>query len=92
MNRMALTAAAIGALALTACDVNVTSNDARTREALNDIQEGAADLANTAGNVAEETGADLSNAAQDAGDELQRVGNRVENVDIDVDTDGNRAN
>jgi hypothetical protein len=71
---------AAGALAVGACDVNVTSNDARTQDALNQAQ----DLAKDAGNT-------LSNAASAAGNEVQDLGNRVGNIDVDINTNTART-
>ena len=66
MKKLPLVAAA-GALALGACNVNVSSNDAATQNAIEGVQQGAADLVNGAGNVAADVGNDLGEVARDAG-------------------------
>ena len=66
---------AAGALAVGACDVNVTSNDAGTQQALNQAQD-----------LAKDAGSTLANAAEAAGNEVQDLGNRLENVDVDINT------
>lgn len=76
--KILLLALPLGALALAGCDVNVTSNDAGTRNALNAIEEGAADLRNGA----EAVGKDIGNGLDDARD-------KIDNVSVDVDLEGN---
>jgi hypothetical protein len=81
MRMLPLIAAGGALLALGGCEVNVTSNDAATRNAIEDVQQGAADLAAGAGNVAGAVAADLGNeigeAARDAGNTADRVGDAV---------------
>ncbi|HEX8643696.1 MAG TPA: hypothetical protein VF702_07255 [Allosphingosinicella sp.] len=70
-----------GALALAGCDVNVSSNDAATQNAIEDVQQGASDLVNGAGNLAADAGNEIGEAARDAGNTIDKVG----------DGDGNEA-
>ncbi len=77
MKKLLLATAAAAAIA--GCDINVSSNDARTQETLNSVQETAKDLGNQAGNFAAEAGDTLSNAAQGAGEEVQEFGNSIGN-------------
>lgn len=93
MRKLPLIAAA-GALALAACDVNVSSNDASTQNAIEDVQAGAADLVNGAGNIAADVGNELGEAARDAGntigDASRSAGNaadRVGDATADENTD-----
>jgi type IV secretory pathway TrbL component len=83
MKKLLLAAAATAAIA--GCNVNVSSNDARTQETLNSVQETAKDLGNQAGNFAAEAGDTLSNAAKGAGEEVQDFGNSI------GDRDGNEG-
>lgn len=80
--------ALIGAFALGGCDVNVTSNDAATRNTINSLEQGAADLVDEAGNVAADAGNELGRAADAAGNGLDKVGDRLGDVDVDVDLGG----
>ncbi|HEX8193278.1 MAG TPA: hypothetical protein VF552_10300 [Allosphingosinicella sp.] len=85
MSKLPLTAAAaLGALALAACEVNVSSNDAATQNAIEDVRNGAADLVNGAGNVAADVGNELGEAARDAGntigDASRSAGNAADRV------------
>jgi hypothetical protein len=80
-------AAAAGALALAACDVNVSSNDAATQNAIEDVQAGAADLVNGAGNVAADVGNELGEAAKDAGNTLGTAADRVGDATADEKTE-----
>jgi hypothetical protein len=82
----------VGAAALAGCNVNVTSNDAETRDALNAIAEGAADFRNEAEVVAGDAGNEIVRAADAAGNGIDRIGERAKNVDVDVNVDSNRAN
>jgi hypothetical protein len=79
MRKLPLIAAA-GALALGACNVNVSSNDSATQNTIEDVQAGAADLVNGAGNVAADVGNELGEAARDAGNELGDVGRGAGNA------------
>jgi len=74
---------ALPLLALAACQVTKDdANDSVTAEYNGEVAENAVeDLGNTAGAVA--------NEVQETASE---VGNRVENVDIDVEVDTNKAN
>lgn len=76
MKKLFLATAAVAALA--ACDVNVTSNDARTQETLNAVSNTASDLGEQAENFAEDAGDTLSNATRDAAREVQEFGNDVQ--------------
>jgi len=81
MRKLLIGAAAT--LAIAGCgDINVTSNDAGTQNALDRAEATARDIGNEAGALAE-----------DAGNGLQDLGNRIDNVDIDINTNtaaGNR--
>jgi hypothetical protein len=81
----------VGAAALAGCNVNVTSNDAATRNAIDDVREGAADLLNGAEVVAGDAGNELVRAADAAGNGIDRIGERAKNVDVDVNVDSNSA-
>ncbi len=94
-----LAAVAIGLLGLAGCDVNVTSNDARTRDTINDVQGTVGELANTAEDAVGRTAEDLRNVARDTGGELQEVGNAIQGAGeragdrIETETEAsNRAN
>lgn len=100
MRKLPPTAAAMGALALAACNVNVSSNDAATQNAIEDVQAGAADLVNGASNVAADVGNDLGDVARDAGntigDATRSAGNAADRVgdaarDEKAEADGNTA-
>jgi hypothetical protein len=91
MNKLA-PAVLIGAFALAGCNVNVTSNDAATLNTINQVQAGAEDFFNQAGNIAGDAGNELGRAADAAGNSLDRIGDRAQNVDVDVNVDGNKAN
>ena len=74
MRKSALILAA-GALALAGCgQVNVSSNDADTQEAINDVGDAASDLLNGAGNAAAYAGNELGEAADAAGNALDSLG------------------
>jgi hypothetical protein len=92
MKKLLMVAAGVSALGAAGCDVNVSSNDARTQNVLNQAQDTLGDLGNEAGNMAADTGNALSNAAQSAGNGIQDLGNRADNVSIDINTNtaGNR--
>ena len=68
------TIAFAGAFALAACNVTVTSNDADTRNAIEDVEQGASDLLNGAGDVAADAGNEIGEAARDAGNALDSIG------------------
>jgi hypothetical protein len=78
MRKPALVAVA-GAFALAGCNVNVSSNDAATQNAIEDVQQGASDFVNGAGNLAADAGNELGEAARDAGNTLERVGDAAGN-------------
>jgi hypothetical protein len=84
---IAIVAAAGGALALAACDLNVSSNDAATQNAIEDVQAGAADLVNGAGDVAADVGNELGEAAKDAGNTLTTAADRVGDATADEKTE-----
>ncbi len=90
--RKLLIGGATAALALGACDVNVTSNDARTQQALNQAQDTLGDLGNGAGELAQDAGNTLSNAAGSASNEVQDLGNRVGNMDVDINSNSAAGN
>ncbi|HEY0013408.1 MAG TPA: hypothetical protein VGB79_11235 [Allosphingosinicella sp.] len=99
MRKLPLIAAA-GVLALGACNVNVSSNDASTQNAIEDVQAGAADLVNGAGNVAADVGNELGDVARDAGntigDASRSAGNAADRVgdaarDEKTEETGNQA-
>jgi hypothetical protein len=76
--KILLLALPLGALALAGCDVNVTSNDADTRNTLNAIEEGASDLRN-----------DAAAAGKDIVNGLDTARDKIDNVSVDVDLEGN---
>ena len=93
MKKLLIVAAGVSAVGIAGCDVNVTSNDAGTQQALNQAQDAARDFGNEAANMAADTGNSLSNVAESAGNGLQDLSNRAGNVDIDINTNtaaGNR--
>ena len=65
---------AAGAFALAGCNVNVTSNDADTQNAIDDVQQGARDFMNGAENVAEDVGNELGDAGRAAGNAVDSIG------------------
>ena len=75
------------ALALAGCKVTKDeANDTVTAEFNGDIAEnGFADAANITENIADDIGNDLQATAD-------KVENKADNVQVDVDTDGNKAN
>ena len=82
MKKLLIVAAGVGALGVAGCDVNVTSNDAATQQAINQAQDTLGDIGNEAGEL-----------ARDAGNGMQDVSNRLDNVSIDINTNtaaGNR--
>ena len=74
---------ALPLLALAACQVTKDDqNDTITAEFNQDVAEnGLSDV----GNLAENVAADISN-------DVEKTADKVENTDITVDTDGNKAN
>ena len=80
MKKLPLITAAAAALALAGCDVNVSSNDAATHNAIEDVQAGAADLVNGASDVAADVGNELGEAARDAGNEIGDVARGAANT------------
>jgi outer membrane murein-binding lipoprotein Lpp len=48
MKKLLIMAAGVGALALAGCDVNVTSNDAATQQAINQAQDTLGDIGQSA--------------------------------------------
>jgi hypothetical protein len=81
-----------GAAALAGCEVNVTSNDAATQNAIEGVREGAAEFLNEAEVVAGDAGNEIVRAADAAGNGIDRIGERAKNVDVDVNVDSNKAN
>jgi len=86
-----LLALPLGALALAGCDVSVTSNDAETRETLNGIEQGASDFRNQAEVVGRDIGNELDRAADAAGNGLDKARDKIDNVSVDVDLEGNAS-
>ena len=66
--------AAAGAFALVGCNVNVTSNDSDTQNAIDDVRNGASDFMNGAENFAGDAGNELGEAARAAGNSLDSIG------------------
>ena len=93
MKKHLMIAAGASAILVAGCDVNVSSNDAGTQQALNQAQDAARDFGNEAANMAADAGNSLSNVAESAGNGMQDLSNRAGNVDIDINTNtaaGNR--
>jgi len=80
---------ALPLLALGACQVTTDDkNDQMTIEYNQDVaEEGIADAANTA----EDLAGKVSNDVQETADKVENKADNVD-VDVDVDTDGNKAN
>ena len=80
---------ALPLLALGACQVTTDDkNDQVTVEYNQDVaEEGIADAANTA----EDLAGKVSNDVQETADKVENKADNVD-VDVDVDTDGNKAN
>jgi len=80
---------ALPLLALGACQVTTDDkNDQMTIEYNQDVaEEGIADAANTA----EDLAGKVSNDVQETADKVESKADNVD-VDVDVDTDGNKAN
>ncbi len=91
MKMRKLAIAAVAGLGLAGCDVSVTSNDADTRNTLNAVEQGASDLRNQAEVVGRDIGNEFGRAADAAGNGLDKARDRIDNVSVDVDLEGNAS-
>lgn len=79
---MRISAAALAALALGglgACNVNVSSNDSGTRNAIADVGNAADDIMNEAGDAAAIVGNEVGDAARTVGNEIEGAVDAVGN-------------
>lgn len=66
--------AVLGALALGGCDVNVSSNDAATQDAIEGLRNTAGEVVQDVGNAAADAGNGIGQAADATGNVIDTIG------------------